>query len=111
VLAGAGPIHAATNFMMEKLGRQAVTRWSCMGESCCRNGARMRQRTERALAIERLLCDGDAGFDSGAGGSSGHGGAGGTDKRSLPADDGLSLTSVVGRPFVEGVLEAATGWG
>ena len=76
--------------LLEILGRQAVTRLELYNRVRLQEQAqRQRQRTERALAIERMFCGGDAGFDSGAGGGSGYGRAHCAHERCLHATDGF----------------------
>ena len=88
--AGAGPIHAATNFIDGETGTPGGDAAGVVWANPAAGTGAANAAADGAGAGHRaLLCDGDAGFDSGAGGSSGHGGAGGTDERSLPADDGI----------------------
>jgi PAS domain S-box-containing protein len=98
--------------LMEKLGRQAVTRLELYGRILLQEQAqRMRQRTERALAIER--CFVTATLDSIPALVAVLDTAGRVVRMNDPCLQmtGLSLTSVVGRPFVEEFLEAGDrGW-
>jgi PAS domain S-box-containing protein len=98
--------------LMEKLGRQAVTRLELYGRILLQEQAqRMRQRTERVLAIER--CFVTATLDSIPALVAVLDTAGRVVRMNDPCLQmtGLSLTSVVGRPFVEEFLEAGDrGW-